>query len=275
MSLINDCKLNSTNQISIENDENIDIIDITSNEDESSSNTLNSSLIKQIDQISKNCLTGEINIEIPLLATKHIRLRKHCPNVKIVKKIKVINNESNLDNNFHLNDRNDIIIEPTKQYTDDIAIETNRENENEPSDNSELTKETIEKKNFKKRKSSNFLENNNQDIIGSFQDSDCNLFKENWNIELNEYPLNSAHYFMKENFPNMYNDIKNYYRFVKLNEQRKLKKNLSVEIKNVFNKELFLLNQVKYNENVNSTPKLLWRKRYNNIDLESKFYLKL
>ena len=80
---------------------------------------------------------------------------------------------------------------------------------------------------------------------------------------------------MKENFPNMYNDIKNYYRFVKLNEQRKLKKNLSVEIKNVFNKELFLLNQVKYNENVNSTPKLLWRKRYNNIDLESKFYLKL
>ena len=70
-----------------------EIMDITNSEDDCSNSTLNTSLIKQIDKISKKChFNDEIHIEIPIKATKVLHLRRSGRKSKFYKDNKSLNN---------------------------------------------------------------------------------------------------------------------------------------------------------------------------------------
>ena len=81
---------------------------------------------------------------------------------------------------------------------------------------------------------------------------------------------------MREHFPNMYLDLRNYYRHIKLNRERKSNKTLVVDNEKLFNKRSnFLFNLFTNNEDEKSRPKILWKRKYNDNELKSKFYLKI
>ena len=281
MSTINDEKnfYKQNFKFRFNNDAAIEFIDIDDSEDDNTKDINHKSLIKQIKKFYKKDFNNSIvHIEIPIYATKVLRKpkfynkclnkNKRIKNIskvvadEIVSEVKV--SEGNKENNL---------------LKDCTNIEINR------LDNKELVKETVQVLNIQRKESVeikkskkihrkrifSFLENREK-----IENMDKYIsFREQWQNELCQITRGSRHSFMKENFPNMYKDIRNYYSFIKQNRERKKNEIYSVQKDklNNFNSKKYFLNDIQPNKITNENfPKIVWKiKNETDKNIESNF----
>jgi len=90
-----------------------------------------------------------------------------------------------------------------------------------------ISKRKAKKRTIKKKKDESYLQ---EDLNKTATNEDYLSFHDQWIVELGQISSDSRNNFMKQHFPVMYDNLKNYYSHIKMNRERKKKENLSVEI---------------------------------------------